>query len=182
MGTVPVFRLDSLALAALLSLAWTHGASAAGSPGSATAKTLSAIGIARTADLDFGIVIPSAAAGTVSINAQTGTRTSAGGVTPVGGTVSTGNFIGAATAGRVVTLALTPSPSIVLNRVGGGASMTVNQLRVSVDGAAPQPFGPNHTIGPSGAILFQVGGRLNIGANQLEGSYEATFSLTMDYQ
>lgn len=175
------FRLAFTGIAAFAALALHGGAQAGAGSSGAKTTTISAINIANTADLDFGTMLPSLAGGTVTLDAQTGLRISAG-VVLAGGTVSTGKFIGAATPGRVVTITASPSPSITLNRVGGGATMTINQVRMSVDGGTPQPFGPNITVGPSGAILFSVGGRLNVGANQQEGVYLASFSVTMDYQ
>lgn len=175
------FRLHLTGLAALASLSPCTGAYAASGSSNTKTTTISAINIANTADLDFGTMLPGFAGGTVTVDAQTGARTSVG-IVLAGGTVSTGKFIGAATAGRVVTVSSASSPAITLSRVGGGATMTINQLRISVDGGGAQPFGPNHTVGASGAILFSLGGRLNVAANQQEGVYIGSFSLTMDYQ
>ena len=38
-------------------------------------------------------------------------------------------------------LSLNPNNNLVLNRIGGGASMTVQQFRASYDGAVPVPVG-----------------------------------------
>ncbi len=181
MTNASAFRLAFFGFAALAALVLHSAAHAANASGNGTAKTISPLSIARTADLDFGILIPTATGGTVAIDAQTSART-ASGVIPAGGSVSAGQFIGAATPAAVVTFTLAPSPSMTLNRIGGGASMTVNQLRLSRDGGTSQPFGPNHTMNASGAVLLGVGGRLNVGPNQMEGVYEAIFTLTMDYQ
>jgi Domain of unknown function (DUF4402) len=129
--------------------------------------------------LDFGLIIPAAAAGTVTLNAQTGARTGTV-VTLAGATFSRARFVAAGTPLRVVTLAVNPSPTITISN--GASTMTINQLRVSANGAGPQPFGPNHTLDATGVIDFRIGGRLNVGANQASGLYTGTFTLTMDYQ
>jgi Domain of unknown function (DUF4402) len=129
--------------------------------------------------LDFGLIIPGAAAGTVTLNAQTGARTGTV-VTLAGATFSRARFVAAGTPNRVVTLAVNPSPTITISN--GVNSMTINQLRVSANGAGPQPFGPNHTLNSIGVIDFRIGGRLNVGANQPSGLYTGSFTLTMDYQ
>lgn len=141
--------------------------------------TIKALNIINTAPLDFGSIIPAAAAGTVSINAQTGARTQTV-VTPVGAPFSRARFVAAGTPFRVVTLSLTPSPTITISN--GASTMTINQLRVSANGGTPQPFGPNHTLNAIGVINFDIGGRLNVGANQAVGTYTGTFTLTMNYQ
>ncbi len=166
----------------VLTLATPGVALAAGGNGTVGAKTISAIAIAQTADLDFGIIIPTSLPGTVTVDAQTSGRTSSGGAIIAGGTVSAAKFLGAATAGTVVTFSINPTPAITLNRVGGGATMTINQLRLSKDGGAQSPFGPNHTMGLTGAVFLGIGGRLNVGPNQTEGVYTASFTVTMDYQ
>jgi Domain of unknown function (DUF4402) len=154
-------------------------AQAAAQSGTVSVITLTRTSIVNSAPLDFGTIIPAAAAGTVSINAQTGARTATV-VTPTGGTFSRAEFVAAGTPLRIVTLTLNPSPTITIT--SGANSMTINQLRVSVDGGPPQPFGPNQLLGVFGVISFDVGGRLNVGANQAPGLYTGSFTLTMDYQ
>lgn len=135
--------------------------------------------ILNVTPLDFGSIIPAAAAGTVTINAQTGIRTGTV-VTLAGGPFSRARFVAAGTPLRVVTLTLNPSPGIVIT--SGASTMTINQLRVSANGGGPQPLGPNHTLDAIGVITFDIGGRLIVGANQAPGLYSGTFTLTMDYQ
>jgi Domain of unknown function (DUF4402) len=154
----------------------------ASQPGTAHVVTIKPLGIVKMDDLDFGTMAPSAAAGTVSVNAQTGARTSAGGAILSGGTPAAAQFVIAATPLNIVTLSLNPNNNIVLNRLGGGASMTVNQFRVSYNGLLPVPLGPNQVVPLNGQLFMLLGGRLNIAANQMEGTYEGDFDVTVDYQ
>jgi hypothetical protein len=155
------------------------GSQAAAQTGTVGVVTIKPTNILNVDPLDFGLIIPGVAAGTVTLNAQTGARTGTV-VTLAGATFSRARFVGAGTPLRVVTLTLSPSPTITISN--GVNSMTINQLRVSANGGGPQPFGPNHTLNAIGVIDFRIGGRLNVGANQASGLYTSTFTLTMDYQ
>lgn len=124
-------------------------------------------------DLDFGGVIPSPAAGTVTVNAGTGARTFAGGVTGVAS--DAGNrayFGGAGSPGQQVLVAL--SPPVELTSAGGD---TIPVLGLTLDGPATR------TVDPVARSFFVgVGGTLDIAADQPEGVYTADFSVTAIYQ
>jgi hypothetical protein len=150
--------------------------------GSTKAQLSASIILTKNADLFFGDITPGTSGGTVTIQAQTGARTTAGGVIAVGGSSSRAKFTGIGSAGRVVTFTMTPSPSLTLNRVGGGATMTVNQLRASINGGNSGPLAPNFTLPANGTVEINVGGRLNVGANQMQGVYTANITFTMNYQ
>ena len=144
-----------------------------------TLKTivLGPVAMVNVTPLDFGGIIPTGG-GTVTVDAQTGTRTSAG-VVLAGGTVSNARFVATGTPDQVVSLSLNPSPIIIVN---GASNMSVNQLRVSINGGGPQPLGPNANLGPLGIINYAIGGRLTVSGTQADGLYTGTFTLTMDYQ
>ena len=175
-GTVR-FLLRLGAFAGLLAVAHVSPAFAGVGTGTVRTSVLGPVAMLNTAPLDFGGIIP-VGGGTVTINAQTGARTSTG-VVLAGGTPSNARFISTGTPNRVVTIALSPSPIVITN---GAASMSINQLRVSVNGGGQQPFGPNANLGPLGVINYHIGGRLNVAPNQAPGQYTGSFSLTMDYQ
>ena len=124
-------------------------------------------------DLDFGSVVRSAAPGTVTINASTGARTVAGGVTGV--TSDPGNrayFGGAGSPNQQVILAI--SPPVELTNAGGD---TIPVLGMTFDGP------PIRTIDPvTRAFFVGVGGTLQIAADHPEGDYNADFWLTALYQ
>jgi Domain of unknown function (DUF4402) len=151
---------------------------AANQNGTVKTTALGPVSMVNTAPLDFGNIIP-AAGGTVTINAQTQAVTYVGVTSAGGGTISTAKFVATGTPNATVTLTLDPSPIVLTS---GANSMTVNQIRVSINGGGPQPLGPNPNLGPIGVINFAIGGRLNVGANQPAGSYTGSFMLTMDYQ
>lgn len=141
----------------------------------ATGETLILVPLTLTKidDLDFGTLIPSATAGMVNINASTGARTVAGGVTAL--TSDPGNrayFGGAGTPNQLVLLALSP-PVELINPDGD----TIPVLGLTLDGP------PIRTVNPATrAFYVGVGGTLGIGANQPDGEYTAPFWLTAIYQ
>lgn len=157
-------------------------AEAASVPGTANVVAIRPLGIVKTQDLDFGTMAPSASAGTVSVNAQTGARTAAGGAILSGGTPAAAEFTIAAAPLRIVSFTLNPNNTLILTRSGGGASMTVNQFRASYNGLLPVPLGPNQLVPLNGLLFLRLGGRLNLAANQMEGAYEGNFTVTVDYQ
>lgn len=127
----------------------------------------------NTDDLDFGVLFPSATAGTATLDAVTGVVTTTGGVLAGPQPTSPAAFIGAGTRQRPVILRVPTSP-ITLTRVGGTETMTVSNF--TLDG--PQV----RHITPFEAFEFQVGGRLSVGANQAGGTYVGTFDVTAQYQ
>jgi hypothetical protein len=129
--------------------------------------------LVKIEDLDFGSVVQSSAPGTVSINATTGARTFAGGVSGV--TSDAGNrayFAGAGSANQQVLLALSPPTELT-----SGSGDAIPVLGLTLDGPATRTIDPT-----TRAFFVGVGGTLQIGANQPPGDYNADFWLTAIYQ
>ena len=125
-------------------------------------------------DLDFGTVVSSGTSGTVALNATTGARTFAGGVTGV--TTTAGHrayFAGAGTGGQQVVVIVIPPTQ--LTDVNGD---TVDVLAMTIDNGG----NPLRTIDPVSKTFFVgVGGILNIVGNQPDGVYSSTFQVTANY-
>lgn len=174
--------LRAAVLSCLVGATWCAPAAAANRAGTARSQIVTPIAVTQVRDLNFGSVIKSTTAGTVTINAQTGARTRTGGAQVLGSVTSpSAAFQATGTAGRLFRLTLNAG-TVTLNRVGGGATMNLNTLRVSHNGAAQQTAPRNFTLPASGVSNIAVGGRLNVGANQLDGLYSGTFDVTIDYQ
>lgn len=157
-------------------------AHAAGSNGAAKASIIEPLSLTNTADLDFGTLISGTSGGTVTINPSTNAQTSAGGVTPVGGSAHRATFYGAARIGLIVTI--NGSNTATLTRVGGGAApMTANLTRTYGSGfnVITLPIVGAVTIIATGLQTYYVGGTLNVPANQPDGDYSGTFNLTVNY-
>ena len=123
-------------------------------------------------DLDFGSVIPSSVSGTVIINALTGARTVAGGVTAVPSDVGRRAYFGGAGSGNQQVIVTVTAPTQLTSVAGD--SLTV--LALTLDGP------PVRTIHPvDRTFFFGVGGIILVGADQPEGVYSADYDVTADY-
>ncbi len=126
-------------------------------------------------DLNFGTVLASPLAGTVTINEDDGSRSVSGGVTAialdVGGRAT---FNGLGTEGQQVDLTLTPPATLT----GPGPAIVVLQMDLDSGGGYTQ----TRTIPVGGAFVVGVGGQFAIAANQANGLYSANFTVTAEYQ
>ncbi|MBA3896453.1 MAG: DUF4402 domain-containing protein [Sphingomonadaceae bacterium] len=162
--------IASLAALALAAMPGSAVAAAATAGVTANAVALRPLSIVKVDDLDFGSAIAGAAAGTIVINPTTAARSTTGGVTPASGTFNPAEF---QTFGGPAIVLIQLGPAPVLNRAGGGATMTVTGLTLD---------GPILRFLPApGLLVLHVGGTLAVGANQLDGSYSGTFSMTVTY-
>jgi hypothetical protein len=164
------------ALAATLATATPALAQQASAQAEARGVVLQPLTLVRNADLDFGTVVGSAVAGTVDIDADTGSRSVTGGVTPVpsfpGGR---GLFTGNGTAGQDVVLQLN-APTVLVSQANPLDTITVNSMVLDQGNLTTR------TIGGGGVFQVGVGGNFAIAANQPAALYSANFDLTADYQ
>ena len=163
-------KTPALIVSALLCACPGHATSISGS-GQATIVT--PLSLVNTDTLRFGAVIPSASAGTVTVNPFTEARTTTGGVTAYGGTVTAGKFSGLSDGTTHLKIDV-PNGSITLTRVGGGATMTVDNFALNGN--------KNDWVVGSTVFSFNVGGRLNVAANQMAGTYTGTYNVTVNYR
>ena len=124
-------------------------------------------------DLDFGSVLTSAVSGTVAIDATTGVRTTAGGVTGLPSDPGfRARFAGAGSPNQQVIVVVTP-PAALANANGD----LLPVLALTLEGS------PLKSVDPiTRAFFFGVGGIIMVNANQPEGLYEADFTVTAVYQ
>lgn len=139
------------------------GAQAASTTATAKAKILQQVAVTNTSDLDFGTIVTGTAASTVAIG-STGTRTCGAGLTCSGSTAAAG-FSVLGTIGQTVTISTTNATL---------ASGTNNMSTALTPSQA--------TMVLAATNAFTVGGTLNVGANQADGNYAGTFSVTVNYQ
>jgi hypothetical protein len=162
-----------VALAAAMAMATpAQAAPVAASPSAqADALILVPLTLLKLDDLSFGTIIPSTSSlGTVTIPANGGARTSAGGVTLIASDPGLrARFAGAGTANQNVFINVT-NPGTLSNGVD-----TVTVLSLTLD----RPALIN--IDATRSFFFYVGGILQIAANQPEGTYSADFDVTANY-
>ncbi len=154
-------------LGAVVAALASTGANAATQTATADVEIIAAVTLTQDLGLDFGVVASSAAAGTVSLSTGSDTRTCSASVTCVG-TAQRGQFtVSNATTGYTVGITVPASTSLT----GPGAAMNLTLV-------------PSITSFTStgAAQVFNVGGTLSIGANQVAGTYSATYNVSADYQ
>ena len=141
-------------------------------PPAGRALLLIPLTLTKIDDLSFGSVIPSPVSGTVIINATTGARSIAGGVTAVPSDVGQrAYFGGAGSPGRLVIVTITP-PALLTSVAGD----TLTVLALTLDGP---PLRSIHPVDRT--FFFGVGGIIQIGADQPEGVYTSDYDVTANY-
>ena len=129
--------------------------------------------LTKQSDLSFGTIIPSGSGDLVTINADTGARTS-----PTAGLVPTdpgfrARFASSGLNNQFVVLQLSP-PGDLVN--GSGDLLTVTNL--SLDNAN----NPLRTLTPASQVFFVgIGGTVFVRSDQEDGVYTGTFTLTANY-
>jgi hypothetical protein len=158
------------AVAALLVPAAASGAPVTdGAP--AEVGILSPLSIIKRADLDFGTLVVSGA-GTAVIDPVANSETVTGPIVPAGAAAHAAKFTATGSRNAVALIRLPKNP-INVTRVGGTETMTVTKW--TQDGAN------NRRIPATDTFDFWVGATLNVGANQAEGTYTGTFTVTVQY-
>ena len=170
MGTV---RTLSLLVAGLLPIAAAAPASAAPvaapTPSRATATVNRPSAIRLLNDLNFGVLTVTTA-GTATVSTSD-VITTTGGVVSAGGNPYSALFEAVSPIKTVVHIRV-PRASILVTRVGGTETMVVDQFTVA---------GDKKNVVAKELFTFNVGGRLNVNANQAEGLYVGTFDVEIQY-
>lgn len=153
------------------------GASAAlganSAPMTSKALLLKPLTLTKLDDLDFGTIVPSGSGDIVTINADTGVRTS-----PTAGlvTINPGHRARFASSGvnnNFVYLQLSPGANLT---DGAGHNLTVTNLTLDQGGLGLRLLTP-----ASQQFFVGIGGTVFVSAAQAEGTYSGTFSLTAIY-
>ena len=127
---------------------------------------LAPISISSTGDMDFGTVLTTGTAGTVTVT-PAGARSSVN-VDLFGGFPAAASFDVTGASGQTYVITLPSSATLS----SGGNTMTVDTFTDDA-GASPTLAG--------GSDTFNVGATLSVGAAQVAGTYSGTFSVTVDY-
>lgn len=177
-------RTLRIAVASLLLATGSH-AFAQSTTGTIRTTIVPRLSLVKTADLDFGQVMASStAAGSVTVT-PTGSRSAGGGATLAGGAASAGEFAGAGTRNQIVIFSF-GAPSVLLTRVNGTQTMTVDSFTLGATSAGGLNqlgnSGRWRIVSSNGLFTLPVGATLRVGAAQTPGDYEGTFTLTAVYQ
>ena len=131
-----------------------------------TITLLAPISISAAADMDFGTMVPTGTAGTVTVTTA-GARSSVD-VDLLGGVPAAASFDVTGATGQAYVITL-PSPATLTS---GGNTMTVDTFNHDA-GATPTLVG--------GSDTFNVGATLHVSAAQAAGTYSGTFDVTVNY-
>lgn len=162
----------ALAAAALGTTGAVAAPVASPTPPPGRALLLIPLTLTKIDDLSFGSVIPSAVSGTVVIDATTGARSIAGGVTAVPSDVGQRAYFGGAGSPSQLMIVTVTAPAVLTSPLGD----TLTVLALTLDGP------PLRTIHPvDRTFFFGVGGIILIGADQPEGVYTSDYDVTANY-
>lgn len=143
--------------------------------------------LVNLSSLDFGSVAATTAAGTVTMTPTASpTCAVAGGIAHFG-TCQPAEFLGYGATGMVFRVKLPVGRQTTITGPGGSIlidNMTVdgNPELVLIQINNSQGFVRYRIASANGIFHFRVGGRLNVNANQLPGTYSGTFDIRIDYQ
>ena len=185
-------------LAALLVMLNVSPAAAQGTPitvqVAARATVVAPLTLVWVQDLKFGRIVPRPQAGTVTVDQITGACTVTGPILEVG-KCQFAQFAGMGTKNMGARISLTsvtnltgPGQAMVLDNITLGTNATISftgngnangkGLGLTKGGNAER-----YTIvSNSGIYLLNVGGRLNVNANQAGGVYNGSVTITVQYQ
>lgn len=128
-------------------------------------------------ELNFGAIVASGVAGTVTVNP-------AGGASDGGGAA----YVSGAAAGECVVQGNVSAPYeidyVVSDLTGPGTDMTLtNLVSDNLNGHGPFIGLGTHaaSLDVAGADMLSVGGTVNVGVNQAPGLYTGTIDVTVDY-
>jgi hypothetical protein len=142
-------------------------------PMTSKALLLKPLTLTKLSDLNFGTIVPSGSGDLVTINADTGARTS-----PTAGLVTIdpgfrARFASSGLNNTFVVLQLSPPGDL---DDGLGNKLTVTRLDLDQGG------NPLRILTPASQVFFLgIGGQVYIRSNQPEGTYSGTFTLTANY-
>ena len=140
----------------------------------ATATVFRPISVTKSSDLNFGTIVrPGSGSGTVTIDADTGVRSFAGGVlaTP-NNAASRAGYVVSGEGGQAFSI--TVPPSIVMTK--GASSLTVTTTATHTGSQVL-----SSAIGSAGGYGFGVGGSFPVTSTTATGTYTGSFTVTVNY-
>jgi len=137
----------------------------------ATATITQPASVRKLNDLNFALLTVTTA-GTAVVNPNTDTMTTTGGVIFAGGVPYSALFEAVSPVKNVVIIRI-PRTAAIVTRVGGTETMTVDTWTLA--GSA------NRNVIAKEPFSFKVGGTLHVNANQVEGLYEGTFTVDIQF-
>lgn len=153
------------------------GSSTCGNSPAITFKSVRAMAVNTSADLDFGtLVLPATGSGTVTI-ATSGARSVTGNVTALpASSVSRARFMVTGEGQQLINVSV---PDTITLR-SGGDTLTVTTIDNLAGGSAFQVLGGS--LGGSASLGIDVGGSITLDQGTPAGTYAGSFTVTASYQ
>lgn len=179
-GAKSLYRYGGLIVSALAAFAVASPVRADTEAADAQIAVVRPLEFISVENLNFGRVIRGSTAGTVTIT-PAGGRTATGGVTLFGNGFQPAKFAGMGSNGQLVDISLGANSIFV---TGPGTPMRVRTFIIGSTPTAaltttPLRFRINSA---TGIFVFPVGATLEVGANQLPGTYTGNWAITLNYQ
>lgn len=160
----------------------------------ARATVVAPLTVVKVQDLQFGRIVPRPLPGTVTVDEVTGACTVTGPILEVG-RCQYAQFAGMGTKNMGARISLTAAT----NLTGPGAPMVLDQIRLGTNSTISFAGNTNANgkgVGltkggnaekysittNSGIYVLNVGGRLNVNANQAPGLYTGSITISVQYQ
>lgn len=162
--------------------------------GTARATIVAPLSVSSVQGIKFGRIVARATADTVTVDPVTGKCLVSGGIADVGSCqfATLAGMGGKNLTGRITlnsTVSLTgPGTTMVLDKITVGPNSTISlagNASVAGGGIELTQGGGNQRFSitsNSGIFVLNIGGRLNVNANQTPGLYAGTIGLTVQYQ
>ncbi|MFM5918533.1 MAG: DUF4402 domain-containing protein [Novosphingobium sp.] len=183
-----------LACAALLPASAEARNTPVATTGSARATVVAPLSVVWVQDLKFGRIVPRPQAGTVTVDQITGACTVTGPILEVG-RCQFAQFAGMGSKNMNARITLTNST----NLTGPGQAMVLDNITLGTNSTISFAGNPNANgrgVGltkggngqryqittNSGIYVLNIGGRLNINANQAPGVYTGQIAISVQYQ
>lgn len=162
-----------------------HAQTATTSAGS-SAVVVTPLSLVKVKDLDFGRIAPRPTAGTVTLDPVNQTCAVTGTIVHAGA-CQAAEFAGMGRRRMMVRIQVPTTVTIT----GPGAPMTITNFTLATSPDLAFVGGNGNGLGAgnrryqiqptSGVFDFRVGGRLNVNANQVGGTYTGTFAVIVQY-
>ena len=202
--TMPDGRVRAVNRAACALLAGACGilgaapVAARNTPVSATANAratvVAPLTLIKVQDLKFGRIVPRPQAGTVTVDQVTGACTVTGPILEVG-QCQFAQFAGMGTKNMGARISLTS----VVNLTGPGQAMVLDQIKLGTNSTITFAGNANANgkgvgltkggnaerytiVTATGIYVLNIGGRLNVNANQAPGVYNGSITVSVQYQ
>jgi hypothetical protein len=156
------------ALVGTMMSAGAHVAYAEDETGTATALVRAAITLTEDTGMDFGEITPNPAGDLITLTAAGGISAVSGSV--LTGTAAAGGFTSTGTALSAVTIGFSTGDVLT----GAGVDMPLGTFTTDAGGSP--------AFDGAGDLNFDVGAQLTVGAAQAAGTYNGTYTVSVNYQ